>query len=96
VANARKLRAISQNESKNDRQDAEMLARLGYCDPKLLKPIRHRSVERQRDLNLLRARDTLVRATRRKSALTERSSRNPRDSGWTRPPASYTSREGSA
>jgi len=62
VANARKLRAISQNESKNDRQDAEMLARLGYSDPKLLRPIRHRSVERQRDLNLLRARDTLVRA----------------------------------
>jgi transposase len=62
VANARKLRAISQNESKNDRQDAEMLARLGYCDPKLLRPVRHRSVERQRDLNLLRARDTLVRA----------------------------------
>jgi transposase len=62
VANARKLRAISQNESKNDRQDAEMLARLGYCDPKLLAPIRHRSAERQRDLNLLRARDTLVRA----------------------------------
>jgi transposase len=62
VANARKLRAISQNESKNDRQDAELLARLGYSDPKLLRPIRHRSVERQRDLNLLRARDTLVRA----------------------------------
>jgi transposase len=62
VANARKLRVISQNESKNDRQDAEMLARLGHSDPKLLRPIRHRSVERQRDLNLLRARDTLVRA----------------------------------
>jgi transposase len=67
VANARKPRAISQNESKNDRQDAEMLARLGYSDPKLLKPIRHRSVERQRDLNLLRARDTLVRALRNTS-----------------------------
>lgn len=62
VANARKVRAISQNESKNDRQDAEMLARLGYCNPKLLAPVRHRSVERQRDLNLIRARDTLVRA----------------------------------
>ena len=62
VANARKVRAISENESKNDRQDAEMLARLGYCNPKLLQPIRHRSRERQCDLNLLRARDTLVRA----------------------------------
>ncbi len=62
VANARKLRAISQNESKNDRADAEMLARLAYSDPHLLSPIQHRSVERQRDLNLIRARDTLVRA----------------------------------
>jgi len=62
VANARKLRAVTENESKSDRQDAEMLARLGYCHPRLLAPIQHRSVERQRDLNLLRARDTLVRA----------------------------------
>jgi transposase len=62
VANARKLRAISQNESKNDRVDAEMLARLAFSDPRLLAPIRHRSVERQRDLNLLRSRDALVRA----------------------------------
>lgn len=62
VANARKLRAISQNESKNDRADAEMLARLAYSDPQLLSPIQHRSVERQRDLNLIHARDTLVRA----------------------------------
>lgn len=62
VANARKLRAISENESKNDGVDAEMLARLAYSDPRLLSPIQHRSVERQRDLNLIRARDTLVRA----------------------------------
>jgi transposase len=62
VANARKLRAISQNESKNDRADAEMLARLAASDPRLLSPIRHRSRERQQDLNLLRTRDVLVRA----------------------------------
>lgn len=62
VANARKLRAISQNESKNDRADAEMLARLANSDPRLLCPIRHRSAERQQDLNLLRARDALVRS----------------------------------
>jgi transposase len=62
VANARKLRAISQNESKNDEADAEMLARLALSDPKLLAPVRHRSLERQRDLNLLRSRDALVRA----------------------------------
>lgn len=62
VANARKVRAISQNESKNDKVDAEMLARLALSDPKLLSPLRHRSVERQRDLNLIRTRDVLVRA----------------------------------
>jgi transposase len=62
VANARKLRAISQNESKNDRADAEMLARLAYSDPHLLSPIRHRSLERQRDLNRIHLRDALVRA----------------------------------
>lgn len=62
VANARKLRAISQNESKNDKADAEMLARLALSDPLLLAPLEHRSVERQRDLNLIRSRDVLVRA----------------------------------
>ena len=62
VANPRKLRAISENESKNDRADAEMLARFAYSDPHLLWPIRHRSLERQRDLNLIRMRDALVRA----------------------------------
>lgn len=62
VANARKLRAISENESKNDRADAEMLARLAYSDPHLLSPIQHRSAERQQDLNLIHMRDALVRA----------------------------------
>src|SRR5581483_5074339 len=62
VANARKLRAISYNESKNDRFDAQMLARLAAADPRLLSPIRHRSRERQQDLNLIRSRDVLVRA----------------------------------
>jgi transposase len=62
VANSRKIEAITGNESKNDDNDAEGLAHLGHCDPFLLFPIKHRSVERQQDLNLLRARDILVRA----------------------------------
>jgi transposase len=62
VANTRKLRAITASESKNDRNDAEKLARFAAYNPQLLSPIEHRSVERQRDLNLLQARDTLVRA----------------------------------
>jgi transposase len=62
VANARKIRAITASESKNDRNDAEKLARFAAQDPKLLSPLQHRSQERQLDLNLIRARSTLVRA----------------------------------
>ena len=62
VANARKVRAITDSESKNDHNDAEKLARFAAYDVRLLSPIQHRSPERQRDLNLLQARDTLVRA----------------------------------
>jgi transposase len=62
VANTRKIRAITASESKNDRNDAEKLARFAAHDPRLLSPIRHRSAERQRDLDLVHARGTLVRA----------------------------------
>lgn len=62
VANARKLQLISQNERKGDRVDAELLARLGRVDPKLLKPIEHRSASAQQQLTLIRARATLVRS----------------------------------
>ncbi|WP_246153538.1 IS110 family transposase [Terriglobus albidus] len=62
VANARKIAAISSSESKNDRNDAEQLARFAASDPKLLAPLLHRSMERQQDLNLIQARATLVRA----------------------------------
>jgi transposase len=62
VANARKIPAITGCESKNDRNDAENLARFAAYDPKLLAPLEHRSPERQADLNLIHARATLVRA----------------------------------
>lgn len=62
VANARKIPAITASESKNDRKDAELLARFAAHDPKLLSPVQHRSLERQQDLNLIQARATLVRA----------------------------------
>jgi transposase len=62
VANPRKIRAITGSESKNDRNDAEQLARFAAFDPKLLSPIEHRSEQRQQDLNLIHARATLVRA----------------------------------
>jgi transposase len=62
VANARKVRAISQSVTKSDEQDARMLARLCRADPSLLSPVKHRSEHCQRDLVQLKARESLVRA----------------------------------
>ena len=62
VANARKIAMITASTSKNDRNDAEQLARLAAYDPRLLSPLRHRSQQRQQDLNLIQVRATLVRA----------------------------------
>src|SRR6202158_3763984 len=47
---------------KNDRIDANKLARLGRVDPQSLHPIQHRSREVRQDLVVLRARDALVAA----------------------------------
>ncbi len=61
VANPRRVRLIAESDSKNDRFDAEQLARLGRIDPDLLSPIVHRGEEAQRDRILLLARDGMVR-----------------------------------
>jgi transposase len=50
VANPRQLRLITHSSTKTDRNDAEMLARLGRADPELLKPVAHRRKEAQADL----------------------------------------------
>jgi transposase len=60
VANPRKVRLITQSVKKNDRMDAEQLARLARVDPQLLAPIRHRGPEAQGDLAVIRARAELV------------------------------------
>lgn len=60
VANPRSLRFIYGDARKSDRRDAELLARVGRMDPKLLSPIRHRREETQRALLVLRVRDTMV------------------------------------
>ena len=60
VANPRRVQLISQNESKTDQVDAELLARLGRVDVKLLRPIEHRSMEARSDLAVAKARDALV------------------------------------
>jgi len=63
VANARELRRIHQSDRKNDRNDAQLLARLARVDPQLMSPIRHRSARAQADLSLLRGRDALCART---------------------------------
>lgn len=62
VANARRVQLISQGTSKSDRIDAELLARLGNADLKLLSPITHRQDQGQAELAIAKARDVLVRA----------------------------------
>lgn len=61
VANARKLRAISTSDTKSDKEDARMLARLCRADVELLSPVKHRSEACQRDLVRVKVRDSLVR-----------------------------------
>ena len=65
VANPRKLRFIFRGDNKNDRVDAQQLARVARLDPSLLSPIHHRKRESRIDLSFLRARDGLVRARTR-------------------------------
>lgn len=60
VANPRKLRAIYESENKNDQRDAEMLARIGRFDRKLLYGIEHKSELHQRALRVIHTRDALV------------------------------------
>ncbi|MFY9845705.1 MAG: IS110 family transposase [Terriglobales bacterium] len=62
VANARKVRLIGESRKKDDRLDAQTLARLARIDPALLYPVKHRSAQAQADLTLIRARAGLVRA----------------------------------
>lgn len=65
VANAAKVRAIYSGPRKNDRLDAEALARLARVDPKLLYGIQHRNEEAQAHLGKLRSREALVRTRAR-------------------------------
>ena len=62
VANSRKLRLIYENRRKNDKVDAEYLARLVRVDPKLLSPVEHRTEDAQQTVALLRARAALVKS----------------------------------
>ena len=60
VANARQVKLISQSSRKDDRLDAQTLARLARVDPQLLRPIQHRSEKAQTHLMVIRVRAALV------------------------------------
>lgn len=62
VANPNQLALISRSLRKTDRADAETLARLGRADLLLLRPVEHRSEVQQAHVEVLKARDALVRS----------------------------------
>lgn len=62
VAHARNVRLIGESRRKDDRLDAQTLARLARIDPQLLCPVKPRSARAQADLSVIRARAGLVRA----------------------------------
>ena len=62
VANPSEVYGNRRRKKRNDRSDARFLARQGRADTDLLYPIRHRGARAQEHLELIRARDQLVRA----------------------------------
>ena len=60
VANARQVKLISSSSRKDDRLDAQTLARLARVDPQLLRPIRHRERESASGPDAMRVRGALV------------------------------------
>jgi transposase len=61
VAHAREWRAISTSDRKNDKADAEKLARYARVDPSILRPITPRDRRTPADLLVMRARAALIR-----------------------------------
>jgi transposase len=53
---------MGEGRKKDDRLDAQTLARLARIDPQLLCPLKHRNAQAQADLMMIRARAGLVRA----------------------------------
>lgn len=62
VGNARRLRMIWASSKKNDWNDAEMLARIARTDKTLLNPIRLRSSEDQKIIQLVKSREALIKS----------------------------------
>jgi transposase len=55
------LRAISHSDRKSDQVDAEKLARYARPDPRILRPIAHRTVAQQEALTVIRGRNLILR-----------------------------------
>jgi transposase len=62
VANPRQVKLITESSRKDDRLDAQTLARLARIDPQLLRPIQHRSEKAQGALMIIRVRAVLITA----------------------------------
>src|SRR5580704_1998485 len=62
VANPRQVKLITESSRKDDRLDAQTLARLARIDPQLLRPIQHRSEKAQTALMTIRVRAALISA----------------------------------
>jgi transposase len=60
VANPRQVQLIAASSRKDDRLDAQTLARLARIGPQLLRPIPHRSNKAQAALMIIRARSALM------------------------------------
>ena len=61
VANPCRLRMITESTTKNDKNDARMLARMALADIGLLHPVKLRDDEHQKMVNLHEIRDQLVK-----------------------------------
>ncbi len=61
VASAREVSRVLKNKKKNDRRDAEQLARLAAADEALLGLVKHRGQEAQLGLGKVKVRDHLVK-----------------------------------
>lgn len=60
VCHPRRVRLIAESRNKNDRVDAELLARMSLSDLELIKPIHPRSLSTLEQRSLLRSRAALV------------------------------------
>ena len=61
VANPCRLKMITESKTKNDVNDARMLARIALSDPGLLHPVKLRAAEHQKMLNLHEMRNLLIK-----------------------------------